>query len=795
MNIWEIYTVEEMEGLAKARFEEERKNKRLDGWFRVKEIVRACEEKYQDVLANQKSAMILKEIATRLQVDISEYAIFVGTQDDAFARSYALINPAFQVDSFTGYCDPVAVFDDIEANEEYTIDRINENKEYFRNTSYARALEKVYEKAGEDTREAVFFVEQVTGHMIPDFRTIIAQGVDKTIIEIQNARSICKETESKEYYHAMELALEALLLLAKNYSKEIHKQKERANGKRRQMLALMESTLSHIPHHGARNLYEAIQFYLLLWQLMCIEQSPNPFAFSVGNADRIFEPYRSMEDTNREESKALFEHFLVFFNVGDRSWAISQNIILGGMDREGKDLTNLTTYGILDAFYGMNLPQPILSVKLHKGTPSELYENLGKFFFTPGCLTPSLFYDNAVFKVLKEAGIAKEDLSDYAIAGCQEPLIMGKDNGNTTNSWLNLGKILELTLHNGYSSLTEKKIGMGYQELGLESNHAYLVLKNIRSLFYQQVEGFLDKMVEAANDASRAISLMPVPFLSVFMGGIEYGADIRDSKRQGSKYNGSGCLIHGLSVIADSFTAIDSLLKERPEDAQRLLVSLWSDFEEDEEMRQYLLQCNKFGNAMIDVDEEAAEIVKKISDMVGSKRNYLGNRFRPDWSTPSTHLIYGYKVGATPDGRRARQMLGYGIDPLYGNADSGMGLRILSCMQLPFEKMTGGYASHFGISPNYFKKESMEERGIEFYNTIIKPLFLSAKEGKVAPFYLYVNVTTPEILQKVLDNPSKYAPGGIYIMRIHGTFVNFLDLSAQIQQDIIKRLDLRSTSL
>jgi hypothetical protein len=27
-------------------------------------------------------------------------------------------------------------------------------------------------------------------------------------------------------------------------------------------------------------------------------------------------------------------------------------------------------------------------------------------------------------------------------------------------------------------------------------------------------------------------------------------------------------------------------------------------------------------------------------------------------------------------------------------------------------------------------------------------------------------------------------------MRIHGTFVNFLDLSPEIQQDIIKRLDL-----
>ena len=65
----------------------------------------------------------------------------------------------------------------------------------------------------------------------------------------------------------------------------------------------------------------------------------------------------------------------------------------------------------------------------------------------------------------------------------------------------------------------------------------------------------------------------------------------------------------------------------------------------------------------------------------------------------------------------------------------------------------------------------------------------------IAPFYLYVNVTTPETLRKVLANPKKYAPSGVYIMRIHGTFVNFLDLSPAIQQDIIKRLDLHSTSM
>ena len=77
----------------------------------------------------------------------------------------------------------------------------------------------------------------------------------------------------------------------------------------------------------------------------------------------------------------------------------------------------------------------------------------------------------------------------------------------------------------------------------------------------------------------------------------------------------------------------------------------------------------------------------------------------------------------------------------------------------------------------------------------MKPLFFNELNKNVSPFYLYVNVTTAEILRKVLEEPKKYAPSGVYIMRIHGTFVNFLDLSPAIQQDIITRLDPQSTAI
>lgn len=761
--------------MAKKHFAEKRAGKRLDGWFIAKEKELELSEKYADKKEEIKKALILRDIAETLPLYLTDSQIFAGTQDDAFARSYALINPAFKVEEFSGYCDPTAVFGDIEPNDEFTAERINAAREKFSKTEYSEKLQAVYGENECYTKEVIFFFEQVTGHLIPDVRFAIKHGIAEMKNLIKN--------KDGDGYRAFEIALESAVIFANRYADIAHEQMKSASAERRTQLELMEKTLRKVPEYGAENLYEAIQSFMLIWQVMCLEQTPNPFAFSVGNADRIFEPYRNGLD--RETTAALLKHLLVFFNVADRSWAISQDLIVGGRDLDGNDLTNETTYALLDAYYDMNLPQPILSVKLHKNTPSKLYEEMGRFLFSPGVLTPSFFNDDSLFAVLSAHGVEDKDLEDIAVAGCQEPLIMGKDNGNTTNTWLNLPKILEMTLTGGVSTVTGEKL------VDIEP----CKLENVREEFYKNVKLFADAMAKAANGVSCAVSTQRVPFLSCLMGGLENGIDARDTERQGTKYNGSGCLIHGVSVIADSFSAIDKLLSERPEDADRLVDALKANFEGYEELHDFLLSADKFGNNIESVDNEAAQVASKVADIVAGEKNYLGNPFRPDFSSPSTHLLYGYWVGATPDGRGSRDMLGYGVDPLYGSAENGLGFRMLSNMKLPFEKMNGGYASHLGIDPKYFKSATYEEKGVEFRNKVIAPLFFNELKEGVSPFYLYVNVTTAEILRKVLAEPKKYAPSGVYIMRIHGTFVNFLDLSPAIQQDIITRLDPASTAL
>ena len=117
----------------------------------------------------------------------------------------------------------------------------------------------------------------------------------------------------------MFLSLEALETLASRY-KEIAASRLDAEQDpvRKREWGLMAETLGKAPYKGASSLFDAIQVFILCWQTMCLEQCPNPYAFSAGNIDRLFDPYRAGDGADRATASGLFQALLAFFNVGDR---------------------------------------------------------------------------------------------------------------------------------------------------------------------------------------------------------------------------------------------------------------------------------------------------------------------------------------------------------------------------------------------------------------------------------------------------------------------------------------------
>ncbi len=774
-----------------------RGQERVDDWFYVQEQkMLAAEELKREGLAiatPEGQAELLCRVAERMPISLLPGSVLAGSQDCAFSPSYALINPAFKVESFAGYCDPTAIYADLAPDPAggLTAERIAKVRDYWKNEAYAQGLASIAGRFAVETSEVVFFMEPVTGHLIPDLRPALRDGLGEL-----RRQALASGTAQGR---AMARSLEAPLILARRYRELATKLAARTeSGNERRRLTELADRLARVPEAGAANLAEAVQVFALLWQAMVLEQAPNPYAFSAGNLDRILEPYYSAEREGAEAAVELVRHLLTFFQVGRRCWAISQNVLVGGSDASGRDLTSAMTYAVLDAFYASNDPQPALSAKVHRGTPAAVYESLGRFFFTPGHSTPSLFNDESVFELLAGQGVERADLADYAIAGCQEPLVMGKSSVNTTNTWLNLGKILELAANEGRSLLTGKKLGLSWAEMGYAGEaEAYA---DLRGAFFRQLDYFLPRLAEAGNASVTLLGqTRPVPFTSTLMGGFSSGRDLREPAKPGARYNGSGCLVHGLSCVANGLHAVERVLAVQGATAGELRSALQGDFAGSAggQVRALLLAQEKYGNGLAAVDGVAAELVDAVSTRLAGLRNPAGQPFLADWSTPSTHLLYGYWVGATPDGRRARTMLGYGIDPLPGTAKQGLAARIASAWRLPFARMTGGYASHLGISPRQAQGADAARKGLWLRDQVIAPLFrLTGQAGgkDLAPYYVYFNLADGTQLREVLKQPARYAPDGIYIVRIHGTFVNFLDLSPSIQEDIIARLDPESTA-
>lgn len=221
-----VYTDKILDEKARRLFANERRIKRLDGWFLIREISEEYESAHPFIPAALRKARALLRVCERIPLSLDENAVFAGTQRDAFAKSYALINPNFKVSTFNGYCDPAAVFRDIEPNEEFTEERIDKVRRLSERSEYVRRLKIVYEEAENDTREAAYFVEQVTGISCPTFAPPC--GAARTALrEAENAAKECADAEKKTVFEAMDIALSCAEVLAKRYAELARRRKNR----------------------------------------------------------------------------------------------------------------------------------------------------------------------------------------------------------------------------------------------------------------------------------------------------------------------------------------------------------------------------------------------------------------------------------------------------------------------------------------------------------------------------------------------------------------------------------------
>jgi len=588
-----------------------------------------------------------------------------------------------------------------------------------------------------------------------------------------------------EELKAMEIAADALIHYAQRHSKAAKELagKEK-NPNRRKELGKIAAVCAHVPAHAPRDFWEALQYYWFVHLGVITEVNPWD-AFNPGRLDQHLYPFYAKDLQNgiltEEKARELLEALWIKFNnhpappkVGvtaeeSSTYTDFALINMGGVRADGSDAVNELSYLILDVVDEMRLTQPSSMVQISKKTPDRFLKRALGIIRT-GFGQPSVFNTDVIIQELLRQGKRIEDARNGGASGCVETGAFGTECYILTG-YFNLVKVLEITLNNGFDPETGKRIGLETGEPTQFRSYGELF-----EAFKRQLNHFVDVKIKGNQVIERLYAeQLPVPFLSLLIDDcITKGKDYNDG---GARYNTDYIQGVGLGTATDSLAAVKhNVFDEKTITMTELLKALRADFNGYETLRQRLLnRTPKYGNDDDYADGITRAIFEAYYNAVDGKPNTKGGCYRINFLPTTVHIYFGKAVGATPDGRKAGEPLSEGISPVQGADRKGPTAVIKSCAKIDHAR-TGGTLLNQKFTPQLLA----DEEGLDKLGSLIRTYF------KLDGHHIQFNVISSEMLRDAQKHPEKYRN---LIIRVAGYSDYFVDLSAELQNEIIKRTE------
>ena len=235
-----------------------------------------------------------------------------------------------------------------------------------------------------------------SGHLIPDYPTILKYGFKHIIEQIDNKYKSLSAIERRgskgAQLRAMRTAAEIPVELAQRYSQRLSELAEKEeNAKRKKELLTMSENLKVVPYNGAQDFWQAVQSLWLTHMLvMSDENYPGP-GVSFGRLDQYLYPYYEIsvkQGMTREFMKEILECMWVHCNTAyDAQIKVGSNqgitagfgqlFMISGMGENGEDLTNDLSYLLLEVIDDMSpILEPKPNIRLHRNSPHKLLEKI-----------------------------------------------------------------------------------------------------------------------------------------------------------------------------------------------------------------------------------------------------------------------------------------------------------------------------------------------------------------------------------------------------------------------------------
>ncbi|MCI8866977.1 MAG: formate C-acetyltransferase/glycerol dehydratase family glycyl radical enzyme [Anaerotignum sp.] len=608
----------------------------------------------------------------------------------------------------------------------------------------------------------------------------IKREAEEYMAELNEA--IPEDKDKMVFYRSIILVSDGIVRLANRYSEKAKEMaaEEKDEARKAELLEIAEVCVK-VPENPPTSFREALQFAWFV-QLGGII-SENPLALNPGRFDQYMYPYYKADE---EAGKIDYDTALelvecLWLKYSEWAWTISantadffagytnfENLTVGGSMVSGGDGTNTISYMAIQATKETKCHQPTLSCRIHPDCPPEFMEAVTDLVST-GCGFPAIHSDRTGYQMLSNLGYAPEDAKDWNNCGCVVP------HSRKTFEWtsscnISFAAALEFALNEGRSRLTGELVALPEKDPKTFESYEEIEAALLRQFSFMVKHGVISLLTAQKIHKEQA----PRPFLSACN---EYclknGKDLVDG---GAKYNiGPVFTGVGLSVTANSLAVMKKLVfEDKVTTMAEIIDALNHNWEGYEELRAKAQAVPKYGND----DDYVDSIAKKLADYfyhdVTSYKDIYGHHFVTAFMGISNYLPTGKVLGATPDGRKAKDPINEGVSPYTGTDTSTCLAALRSSAKLNHDIHSGGTLLNLRLNHDLVATK----RGRANLGAMLQSYFA------LGAFHVQFNTISNEVLKDAQAHPENYKD---LLVRVAGYSTQFVNLSKSMQDSIMAR--------
>ncbi len=672
------------------------------------------------------------------------------------------------------------------------------------------------------------------GHVTVKYEEVLAIGFSGIRQKAQNElRSISLADgdyqKKSRFLQAVIISCDAASVYAQRYAKLALKEAQDCQDPaRKKELLVIAQNCANVPENGASGFYEACQSFWFVQQLLQIESSGH--SISPGRFDQYMYPYYKKDIESGALTRAFAQELMdcIWVKLNDLNkcrdaasaegfagYSLFQNLIAGGQNAEGMDVTNDLSFMCIQSSMHVFLPQPSLSVRVWNGTPHEFLIRAAELTRT-GIGLPAYYNDEVIIPSLVSRGLTLQDAREYNIIGCVEPQKAGKTEGWHDAAFFNMCRPLELVFTNGMDAGVQ--VGLKTGDVGQMDS-----FEQFYGAYKAQMEYAIQLLVNADNAIDMAhAERCPLPFLSSMVDDcMKRGKTVQEG---GAVYNFTGPQGFGVANMADSLYAVKKLVYEEKkltmkelkralatnygkglnrEDIAALAANAAKSMQDAGEavgekeitailqavttavqapqvaesgarILKMLEDAPKFGNDIEQVDAFARDVAYTYTKPLQNYKNPRGGMFQAGLYPVSANVPLGAQTGATPDGRLAHTPVADGVSPSAGRDVNGPTAAANSVARLDHYIASNGTLFNQKFHPSALSGT----QGLENFTGLIRAYF--DQKGS----HMQFNVVSRETLLDAQKHPEQYKH---LVVRVAGYSALFTTLSRSLQDDIIRR--------